>query len=155
MALRITELRSADVQLVDEYLPLHRLREPLDEQATYLIAWEGEEPVGHAHIAWNDTELSLPEIQDVFVRPEHRRRGIATALTRAAEEQARSRQQERITLSVSQDGNEPARHLYERLGYVAADHAPVRVVGEIMLRGRPFAVDDTLVYLIKTLGSGA
>ena len=85
MALRITELRSADVQLVDEYLPLHRLREPLDEQATYLIAWEGEEPVGHAHIAWSDTELSLPEIQDVFVQPEYRRRGIATALTRAAE----------------------------------------------------------------------
>jgi len=155
MALRIAKLRPGDVELVDRHLPLHRLREPLDEQSTYLIAWDGEEPVGHAHIAWSDTELSLPEIQDVFVRPERRRRGIATALTRAAEREASARQQERITLSVSQDGNEPARRLYERLGYVPADHAPVRVAGEIMLRGGPFAVDDTLIYLIKTLGPGA
>ncbi len=155
MDVRIAELRPADVELVDRHLPLHRLREPLDEQSTYLIAWEGEEPVGHAHIAWSDTELSLPEIQDVFVQPEYRRRGIATALTRAAEWEASARQHQRITLSVSQDGNEVARRLYERLGYVPADHPPVRVVGDIMLRGRPFAVDDTLVYLIKTLGPGA
>jgi hypothetical protein len=38
---------------------------------------------------------------------------------------------------------------------VPADHPPVRVVGEIMVRGRPFAVDDTLVYLTKALGSDA
>jgi len=155
VALRIAELRSTDVELVDRRLPLNRLREPLDEHGTYLIAWEGEEPLGHAHIAWSETELSLPEIQDVFVLPEHRRRGIATALTRAAEREAHSRGHDRITLSVSQDGNEPARRLYQALGYAPADHAPVRVVGEIMLRGRPFAVDDTLVYLSKALGSDA
>jgi len=28
---------------------------------------------------------------------------------------------------------------------------PVRVFGPIMLRGRPFDVDDTLVYLTKQL----
>lgn len=155
MALRIAELRANEVELVDRHLPLNRFREPFDEHRTYLIAWEGDEPLGHAHIAWSDTELSLPEVQDVFVQSEHRRRGIATALTRAAEREARSRGHDRITLAVSQDGNEPARRLYEALGYVPADHAPVRVVGEIMVRGRPFAVDDTLVYLTKALGSDA
>ena len=155
MAVRIAELRPTDVELVDRHLPLNRLREPLDEHRTYLIAWEEDQPLGHAHIAWSDTELSLPEIQDVFVLPAHRRRGIATALTRAAEREARSRGQDQITLSVSQNGNEPARRLYDALGYVAADHAPVRVVGEIMVRGRPFAVDDTLVYLTKALGPDA
>jgi GNAT superfamily N-acetyltransferase len=155
VAVRIAELRPTDVELVDRHLPLNRLREPLDEHRTYLIAWEEDQPLGHAHIAWSDTELSLPEIQDVFVLPQHRRRGIATALTRAAEREARSRGHDRITLSVSLDGNEPARRLYEALGYVPADHAPVRVVGEIMVRGRPFAVDDTLVYLTKALGPDA
>ena len=155
MAVRIAELRPTDVELVDRHLPLNRLREPLDEHRTYLIAWEEDQPLGHAHIAWSDTELSLPEIQDVFVLPQHRRHGIATALTRAAEREARSRGHDRITLSVSLDGNEPARRLYEALGYVPADHAPVRVVGEIMVRGRPFAVDDTLVYLTKALGPDA
>jgi GNAT superfamily N-acetyltransferase len=116
-----------------------------------VIAWEDDRPVGHAHIAWSDTHLGLPEIQDVFVLPDKRRRGIATQLTHAAEENARSRGCSSISLSVSQKGNASARLLYKKLGYVDADAAPVRVTGQIMLRGRPFDVDDTLVYLVKRL----
>jgi hypothetical protein len=36
-------------------------------------------------------------------------------------------------------------------GYVDAGADPVQVSGPIMLRGRPFDVDDTLVYLTKHL----
>jgi hypothetical protein len=43
------------------------------------------------------------------------------------------------------------RRLYDRIGYVDAGVEPVRVTGTIMLRGRPFEVDDTLVYLRKRL----
>jgi hypothetical protein len=52
---------------------------------------------------------------------------------------------------VSQHGNGAARKLYAKLGYADAGVDPVRVSGTIMLRGRPFEVDDTLVYLVKAL----
>jgi ribosomal protein S18 acetylase RimI-like enzyme len=83
--------------------------------------------------------------------PDRRRRGIATLLTHAAEDEARSRGWAAISLSVSKDGNTEARRLYERLGYADAGVEPVRVEGQIMLRGRPFDVDDTLLYLRKPL----
>lgn len=147
----VTELGTEHVELVDSRLPLNRLDQHAVDGSTYLIAWNGEEPVGHAHLAWSGTHLRLPEIQDMFVLPELRARGIGTALVRAAEQLARDRGWERISLSVSLDGNPAARRLYERLGYADAGVAPVRTVGVIELRGRPVHVDDTLLYLTKAL----
>ena len=147
----VTQLKPSEVARVDRHLPLSRLCQDVDEHSTYLIAWEDAQPVGHAHIAWSGTHLGFPEIQDVFVLPEKRRRGIATQLTHAAEEEARARGWNSISLSVSQEGNDAARLLYAKLGYVDAGAKPVRVSGPIMLRGRPFDVDDTLVYLRKRL----
>jgi GNAT superfamily N-acetyltransferase len=143
----IRELTDVDLPRVDGVLPLSRL----DTAQTYLVAWDDDAPVGHAHIAWHGTHLGLPEIQDVFVLPEKRRCGIATQLTHAAEEEARARGWNSISLSVSQEGNAGARLLYAKLGYIDAGAEPVRVYGQIMLRGRPLAVDDTLVYLVKDL----
>jgi GNAT superfamily N-acetyltransferase len=147
----VTELQPSDVSRVDRCLPLSRLDQQRAEGSTYLVAWEDGQPIGHAHIAWASTHLGVPEIQDVFVVPERRRRGIAARLTRAAEEKARVRGWDAISLSVSQDGNVAARRLYAKLGYADAGADPVRVSGAIMLRGRPFEVDDTLVYLLKAL----
>ena len=56
-----------------------------------------------------------------------------------------------MSLSVSQDKNPAARSLYNRLGYSAADAAPVRVAGLITIRGQPVEVDDTLIYMTKAL----
>ena len=147
----VTRLKPSQVETVDRHLPLSRLGQQVDEHSMYLIAWEGAQPVGHAHLAWSGTHLGLPEIQDVFVLAEKRRQGIATQLTHTAEEEARARGWDSISLSVSQEGNAAARLLYTKLGYVDAGVAPVRVSGPIMLRGRPFDVDDTLVYLTKRL----
>jgi GNAT superfamily N-acetyltransferase len=151
VALRVTPLKPHEVELVDRHVPLNRLDEQARDGSTYLIAWEGDRPVGHAHIAWDGTHLGLPEIQDVFVLPELRRRGIASQLTHAAEDEARRRGWDRISLSVSRSDNPSAAQLYAKLGYVDAGVAPVRVLGQIILRGRPFDVDDTLVYLAKDL----
>jgi GNAT superfamily N-acetyltransferase len=148
---RVTELKSSEVETVDRHLPLNRLFQQIEEHSTYLIAWEDAQPVGHAHIAWSGTHLGLPEIQDVYALAAERRRGIATQLTRAAEEEARRRGWNRISLSVSQEGNAAARLLYAKLGYVGAGVDPVPVSGQIMLRGRPFDVHDTLVYLVRDL----
>ena len=147
----VAELQPGDVATVDRRLPLNRLCQQIEERSTYLVAWEDERPVGHAHLAWSGTHLGLPEIQDVFVLPAQRRRGIATELTHAAEEAARARGWSRISLSVSREGNRAARQLYEKLGYTDAGVEPVRVSGQIVLRGRPVEVDDTLVYLTKDL----
>jgi GNAT superfamily N-acetyltransferase len=147
----ITRLTPGDVAEVDRHLPLNRLCQQVEEGSTYLIARDDGRPVGHAHLAWRGTHLGLPEIQDVFVLPQHRRRGIASRLTRAAEDEARAEGWDRISLSVSRDGNPQARRLYDKLGYVDAGAEPVRVLGTIMLRGLPIDVDDTLVYLVRGL----
>src|SRR5262245_60822344 len=147
----VTELLPDDVARVDAVLPLSRLCQHVEEQSTYLVAWEDDQPVGHAHIAWAGTHLGLPEIQDVFVLPDHRNRGIASRLTSAAEDRVREDGWTSVSLSVSEEGNPAARGLYGKLGYVDAGVDPVRVSGSILLRGRPFEVDDTLVYLVKPL----
>jgi GNAT superfamily N-acetyltransferase len=144
-------MHPSDVARVDRVLPLNRLDQQIEVGSTYLVAWEDDQPVGHAHIAWGGTHMGLPEIQDVFVSPERRRRGIATQLTHAAETEARARGWQSISLSVSQEGNSAARLLYEKLGYVDAGIDPVRVTGTIMVRGQPFEVDDMLLYLTKGL----
>jgi GNAT superfamily N-acetyltransferase len=147
----VRELKPGELESVGRHLPLNRLPQHLEERSTYLVAWEDTVPVGHAHIAWSGTHLELPEIQDVFVLPELRRRGIASQLTHAAEAEAGARGWDRISLSVSQDGNPAASRLYAELGYVDAGIEPVRAFGQVMLRSGPLDVDDTLVYLVKEL----
>ena len=146
----VRPLSAEDVPVVDDALPLNRLDQWRLGGSTFLIAWDDALPVGHAHLAWEGTKLELPEIQDVFVAEDARRSGIATALTDAAEMEARARGHDRISLSVG-TGNFAARALYARLGFDDAGLEPERVRGTIMLRGEPFAVDDTLVYLVKRL----
>jgi GNAT superfamily N-acetyltransferase len=147
----VRELTANEVEYVDRHLPLSRLDQHVEQGSTYLIAWENDEPVGHAHLAWNGTQLGIPEVQDVYVLPEQRRRGIGTLLTRAAEDEARRRGWNAISLSVSEAGNPEARRLYESLGFGDAGIGPVRVSGTIVLRGLPLEVDDTLLYLKKPL----
>jgi GNAT superfamily N-acetyltransferase len=146
----ISELDSAQVAVVDRHLPLNRLDQTGDE-STYLVGWVNGRPVAHARIAWSGTHLGLPEIQDMFVASDYRRRGIATALTVAAEAKARARGWAAMSLSVSQDKNPAARSMYNRRGYSAADAAPVPVSGLITLRGQTVEVDDTLIYMVKAL----
>jgi [ribosomal protein S18]-alanine N-acetyltransferase len=106
----------------------------------YLVAWEDREPLGHAHLALTEP----PELQDVEVRPDHRRRGVATALTRAAEHEARTRGYDRLRLTVSET-NEAAQALYRSLGYGDVGIPARRVQGTIQIRSGPIEVDDTLL----------
>jgi GNAT superfamily N-acetyltransferase len=147
----IAALQPSEVAYVDQCLPLSRLDEQIEKGSTYLVAWDDDRPVGHAHIAWVGTHLGVPEIQDVFVLPERRRQGIGAQLLDAAEQEARARGCESISLSASQDGNVAARTLYAKLGYVDGGVDPVRVSGTIIVRGRLLEVDDTLVYFTKSL----
>lgn len=146
----VRELTAGETERVDARLPLARL----DSAQTYLVAWDGDEPVGHAHVAWQGTKLGIPEVQDVFVRPERRRSGVGSALMEAAERVAAARGHGRISLGYG-IANGAARRLYERLGYCPAGLPPERVQETITIRGRPVEVDDTLVYVVKDVDSNA
>ena len=134
----------AEVERVGAVLGLARLHQG---DGVYLVAWEAAEPIGHAHLALTEP----PELQDVSVRAEHRRRGVASALTAAAERVARARGFDRLRLTVSAD-SEPAQALYRGLGYADAGVAPRRVKGTVQLRTGPLEVDDMLLTWEKRLG---
>ena len=140
---QIRELAANEVERVSAVLGLARLDQG---NGVYLVAWDDDEPLGHAYLALTDP----PELQDVSVRAEHRRHGVATALAAAAEEMAVSRGFDRLRLSVS-IGNDAARSLYARLGYRDCGIPPRRVQGTIQIRTGPIEVDDTLLTWEKSL----
>jgi GNAT superfamily N-acetyltransferase len=125
-------------------LGLERL--PLQGDDLYLVAWDGDEPLGHAHV----TVREPPELGDVAVLSAHRRRGIGTSLVRAAERAAAERGYDRLRLTVGVEEDGP-QALYRGLGYVDAGLLPRRVKGTIQIRSGPLEVDDTLLTWEKQL----
>ena len=96
--------------------------------AQYFLAWAGfdggRRAVGFMHLIPSTNTLAMRPIwflEDLYVEPESRRRGIATAFLRHAEQFARGTGAERVTLATAHD-NMPAQALYRRLGYVREDH---------------------------------
>jgi ribosomal protein S18 acetylase RimI-like enzyme len=112
----------------------------------YLVAWNGDVPLGHLHLALTDP----PHLQDVEVARDHRRRGVAKALIAAAEREARDRGFSCIRVSVSVD-NEPAQALYRTCGYADVGLEPEHVNGTIQIRTGPIEVDDVLITWEKNL----
>lgn len=100
----------------------------------YFEAWPGEADFGFAEVdregsvsgvvwlsyfeadepGYGIVSADVPELS-VWVDDQHRGQGIGTSLIEGAVKEARARQIEALSLSV-EVGN-PARHLYERLGF--------------------------------------
>ncbi len=139
----IRRLAPAEVDRVADVLALARLHQG---NGYYLVVWQEGDPLGHAHLALTDP----PELQDVLVRPSHRRRGVATSLTLAVEQEARSLGFDRIQLKVSAD-DEGTQALYRKCGYLDAGLPPQRVKGTVQIRTGPIDVDDTLLVWQKHL----
>jgi GNAT superfamily N-acetyltransferase len=104
----------------------HLLRLHLQEEAgaCYLVAWRGNEPVGHAlvHLRPNSDQgavLGCAELEDLFVRPDARGLGVGVALLAAAEIEAAGAGADQVgfAVTVSNPRNDAARRLYERCGY--------------------------------------
>jgi GNAT superfamily N-acetyltransferase len=125
-------------------LGLSRL--PRADGSFYLVAWDGDEPVGHAHLALTDP----PEVQDVEVLESRRGRGIGTALVEAAESEAAARGFDRLTITVS-TSKPQVQALYERAGFRDAGAPLKRVTGTVHIRTGPLVVDDTLRTLSISL----
>jgi ribosomal protein S18 acetylase RimI-like enzyme len=135
--LTVRPLSPEEVERVGSVLGLARLHQG---DGVYLVAWERDEPLGHVHLALTDP----PELQDLSVRGEHRRRGVASALLAAAEGEARARGFGRVRLEVSVE-NEAAQTLFRGCGYIDSGVPPRRVQGTILLRTGPLEVDDVLL----------
>lgn len=139
----IRPLSPEEVDAVGSVLGLARLHQG---DGFYLVAWHGSDPLGHLHLALTDP----PELQDVSVRPEYRRRGVATALTTAAEQEAAARGFTSLRLAVSVD-NRAAQALYRGLGFRDTGLPPTHVAGTILIRTGPIDVNDTLMTWEKVL----
>ena len=132
------------MERIGDTLPLARL----GGRQTYFVVWDHDEPVAQACVAWTRTTLGVPEVQDVFVREDKRRRRIGEELMRALEREIATRGYDRVSISYG-IANDAAKSLYAKLGYRDAGLAPQRVQGTIMVRSGPLDVDDTLIYLVK------
>ena len=144
----IRQLAVEEVVVVTSVLGLARLHQG---DGVYFVAWEGGDPCGHVHLALTDP----PELQDVEVRQDRRRRGVASALIRYVVEEARARGLERLRLGVSVD-NVPAQELYRRLGFVDAGIGTKRVKETVQLRTGLYDVDETwLIWEMELADSAA
>lgn len=94
------------------------------DSSDYLVAWHDGEPLGSAVIRWagyvgaegHAAHPDAVEICHLQVRPEHRGRGVGTALLLDSERRAAERGRRLVAVGVGED-NPRARALYERLGY--------------------------------------
>lgn len=95
----------------------------LPDVVAVLAAYDGEEVLGGLTLVEAGTshaEVALPgelEIRMLGVSPDHRRRGVAEALLRAAEERARAGGHIALVLS-SMPAMTDAQRLYRRYGFV-------------------------------------
>jgi ribosomal-protein-alanine N-acetyltransferase len=106
------------------------------ESRHYLVAMEGDEPIGYAGLASYEDESC---VQTIGVRPDHQGRGIGTALLRALLDEAERRGTPAVLLEVRAD-NLDAQRLYERHGFRAIGlrrgyYQPSRTDAVVMRRG--------------------
>lgn len=139
MAIQVREVAHPDIALLEQHVPrshpeTHHLRWLEHERGdvSYLIAWDGEFPVGHVVVCWNPNDPAAsflpatPTIADLFVKPELRKRGVGSLLLDAAELRAREKGATHIALSVGLE-NVSARNLYIRRAYYDSGY-PQRLV---------------------------
>ena len=94
-----------------------RFLEPSDD-GLLLGAWEGREPLGYACLYWFFTSTAAAEsvlMNDLFVVPEARGRGVGRALIEASAAVARERGAHHLEWTTA-PGNETAQRLYDSTG---------------------------------------
>lgn len=128
-------------------------------EKSFLVAWVDGEPVGHVLVNWQGARQpepaaafpGCPEIFRLAVLESYRHRGIATALVRACESEARRRGHVRIGL-----GTDPAvpeeQNLYISLGYVDSGIGLFDDVYKTTRGSKMYTVRESTKFLIKTLG---
>jgi GNAT superfamily N-acetyltransferase len=144
--------RNADPALWASYLADHQIG-----RRTVLIAWTGERPLGYGNLFWRSEyepfqSLGIPEINNLGVDVAFRRRGIATRLILAFEDNARRSGRHEIGLGVGLYADYgDAQRLYWRLGY-RPDGRGVTYNGRTVFPGEHVRLDDDLIlWLSKSI----
>ena len=93
----------------------HEVLDPASAFSTYLVAYEGSDPLGGVGLMAYDAVTVM--LTRCYVRPGARRRGVAAALVAAAAENAAQRGVERLALDIVAS-REGAITAWRRLGFV-------------------------------------
>lgn len=91
-----------------------------NELSCWLVALDGDTVAGYVG---SQTVLGETDMMNLAISPEYRRQGIAKMLVNALVEQLKQRESHCLTLEV-RVSNEPARNLYESLGFVQIGRRP-------------------------------
>jgi ribosomal protein S18 acetylase RimI-like enzyme len=160
----IRPLAATELEAVERALARYpgKHRERLEGQrrgeCVYLIAWDGDGPVGHLNLRVRGRKLPdrarrlrAAQIEDLRVSRAHRRRGVATELMQRAAAEAAAQGFRAVGLGVD-IGNTPARRLYHQEGYEETG------LGQFLV-SYPYIDEDgverqaheTCTYLVKRL----
>lgn len=90
-----------------------------ENMSALAVVYEGEFPIACG--AWKAVDDQTAEIKRIFVRPQYRRRGVATALIRALEEHAAASGHRKLILETAVDTT-GSHQLYLSLGYQLRDY---------------------------------
>lgn len=122
------ERPSLTVEQCDGGRPLDAPTAELIDGEVVLAAFDGETPVGYLFYSTDATHRIHPlereltfegaYLRRVYVAPDHRQRGVASALVATARKRARREGADRATALVARD-NVPSRALFESHGFEA------------------------------------
>ena len=170
-AVQVRHLSGADPQTISDAFantgwrkPVTQYRNYLNQQAAgsrvCLVAECDDRFAGYITVNWAPAypafaEINVPEIQDLNVLPEFRRRGIATRLLDEAEQIA-GRRCSSVGIGVGlHPGYNAAQRLYVKRGYVP-DGRGVTYRNRYVQEGESVPPDDDFVlYLVKQLSPGS
>ncbi len=167
-ASQVRPLARPELGLVEAHINLdwaasgkHRAR--LDRQdrgeVLYFIAWRGATPSGHVLLEWGGAEdepirsrlLDCPNLEDLFVMPKVRSRGIGSMLLDAAITAVREAGYTQLGLGVAVD-NAGAIRLYEQKGFQDSGLGQYASRGSYLDRdGAAQTWQETLTYWIRSL----
>jgi len=115
----------------ERYFP-ERLGRQSAGRGLLLVAWLGDEPVGHGYLSFEPADEpqlgehlpGVPLLSHLEVVERHRDRGLGTAMVAAVERQVRQRGHGRVALGVAPT-NAAAKRFYRRLGFDEWPYGPV------------------------------
>jgi len=167
MKLDIKSPKRKDLPVLNSKLPVivpnfheNQLKEQESGDNLYLIAWKGNEPIGHLLIRFGGTKIrkvknylkKVPHLEAMGVREDFRRKGVATQLVKEAERLIKKRNLKIIGLAVEDDLKSAPNVLYRRLGYKDWGHGEVidtwKFIDE---KGKTHIKHEKCIYLIKRL----
>jgi len=101
---------SGDLAVAEQGALVHRAQSP---PVRWWLAYDGGEPCGY-FASWEGI-AGMGHVEDLFVHPDRRRRGIATALVHHAVADARAHGAGPVALVV--DPDDTPRHMYAAMGF--------------------------------------